>query len=95
LSGLKYTVNSKEELRTIIKYIMANLKNLTPNLNWIDTSRITDMSYLFIESEFKGDISEWNVSNVESMYSMFAGSDFNSDISKWNVSRVADMRYMF
>ena len=53
------------------------------------------MDYLFIESEFNGNISEWNVSNVESMYSMFAGSDFDGDISKWDVSKVADMRYMF
>jgi len=53
------------------------------------------MSYLFLESDFNGDISEWDVSNVESMYSMFANSKFNGDISRWNVSKVKDMRYMF
>ena len=95
LTGLKYTVNSKDELKTIIKYILSNLKDQTTNLNWIDTSRITDMSYLFTELYFNGDISEWNVSNVESMYNMFAGSNFNGDISNWDVSKVKDMRYMF
>ena len=93
-SGLKYTVNSKDELKVITRYITIHV-DCEANLNWIDTSKITDMNYLFIESSFKGDISEWDVSNVESMYSMFAGSEFNSDISKWNVSKVTDMRYMF
>ena len=94
LSGLKYIVNTKDELKVITRYI---IKHIDPNanLNWIDTSKITNMDYLFIESEFKGDISEWDVSNVESMYSMFAGSDFDGDISKWDVSKVADMRCMF
>ena len=94
LINLKYTVNSKDELKVITKYIIRHIDS-NANLNWIDTSKITNMDYLFIDSEFKGDISEWDVSNVESMYSMFAGSDFDGDISKWDVSKVADMRYMF
>ena len=94
LSGLKYTVNTKDELKVIARYIITYV-DCKANLNWIDTSRITDMSYFFMGSEFKGDISEWDVSNVESMYSMFADSEFNGDISKWNVSKVNDMRYMF
>lgn len=53
------------------------------------------MSYLFFMMRFNGDISSWDVSNVEDMYSMFRGSDFNGDISKWDVSSVRDMRNMF
>ena len=94
LLNLKYTVNSKDELKVITKYIIRRIDS-NANLNWIDTSKITNMDFLFINSVFNGDISEWDVSNVESMYSMFTGSDFDGDISKWDVSKVADMRYMF
>jgi len=48
-----------------------------------------------MELYFNGDISEWDVSNVENMCNMFAGSTFNGDISNWDVSKVNDMRYMF
>ena len=44
---------------------------------------------------FNGDISQWNVSNVEDMDSMFYESEFNGDISSWNVSKVKNMREMF
>ena len=44
---------------------------------------------------FKGDISQWNVSNVTNMNSMFSDSQFNGDISQWDVSNVTDMSNMF
>jgi len=49
------------------------------------------MNNLFFYSDFKGDISNWNVSNVKSMVGMFKGSFFNGDISKWNVANVIYM----
>ena len=52
----------------------------------IDTSLITDMSYLFAwtkRKDFSG-ISSWDVSNVENMSSMFENCPhFNEDISSW------------
>ena len=53
------------------------------------------MSYLFSNSKFNGDISEWDVSNVENMRGMFLDSEFNGDISKWNIHNVFDMTFMF
>jgi hypothetical protein len=65
------------------------------DLNNIDTSSITDMSFLFKDLEFNGSISQWDVSNVTTMEGMFAGSQFNGDISAWNVELVTNMKGMF
>ena len=50
---------------------------------------------MFEYSKFNGDISNWNVSNVEDMKYMFVESQFNGDISNWNVSNVEYMNSMF
>ena len=90
-------VNTKKELLSIIRDTIKKEGN-DCDLNWIDVSNITDMSYLFNDpytNKFNGDISNWNVSNVTDMSYMFYGSDFNRDISNWDVSNVTDMSYMF
>ena len=84
-------VKSKNEL---IKTIKDSLDKGVVDLNFIDTSKITDMSSLF----YKGvelakydksiqetiDISEWDTSNVTNMSDMFAYAKyFNCDLSKF------------
>ena len=89
-----YKVQSKDILISIIeKYIKIFGDNC--NLNWIDVSNITDMSYIFYNSKFNGDISQWNVSNVTDMRDLLYQSKFTGDISQWNVSNVTNMNYMF
>ena len=85
---------TKEELEQIIKDRISK-EGTNCDLNDIDTSLIEDMSYLFWQSEFNGDISKWNVSKVENMNGTFYKSKFNGDISNWDVSKVKDMSYAF
>ena len=85
---------NKKELMEIIREIIAE-KGPNCDLNFIDVSNITDMSYLFWKTKFDGDISKWDTSNVTNMCGMFQKCSFNGDISKWNVSNVKNMAAMF
>ena len=85
--------NSRELKRLIAQSIIEYGPDC--DLNGIDVSRVTDMSHLFENSKFNGDISQWDVSNVTDMSFMFYNSSFDGDISKWDVSSVKYMDYMF
>ena len=89
-----YQPKTCKELTELVKKLV-NERGNDADLNDIDTSKITDMNYIFYNSKFNGDISEWDVSNVETMESMFSNSNFNGDISNWDVSNVKDMGVMF
>ena len=90
-----FTPNSKDELKAEIKRA---IREHGPNvdLNYIDTSKITGMMCLFENSDFNGDISNWDVSNVKDMsYMFYNANSFNQDLSNWDVSNVTNMEYMF
>jgi len=101
----KYQPKTKEELIEVIKKEIYEVQGTPDNPNWeadlncIDTSAITDMSYLFSDEtdldEFNGNIFKWDVRNVEDMKEMFAYSEFNQDISEWDVKNVRNMYGMF
>jgi len=61
----------------------------------LDLSGVTDMSGMFQDSDFNGDISGWDVSKVTNMSGMFQNSKFKGDISNWDVSKVTNMSSMF
>ncbi len=84
----------KSELKKTIDQAI-KLRGNNVDLNWIDTSKIEDMSMLFSGTEFNGDISEWDVRRVKYMNMMFMYSKFNGDISEWDVRNVEDMNHMF
>ena len=61
-----YFPETKEELQDIIKQRIKDEGNEV-DLNDIDVSKITDMSYLFEYTNFNGNIYAWDVSNVTDM----------------------------
>ena len=85
----KYTTNyynyhpkTKEELKELIRKLIKERGN-DADLNDIDTSKITDMSYMFYDSKFNGDISNWDVSKVKNMFLMIYGSPLQQNPPKW------------
>jgi surface protein len=93
LPASSYVTNDDEIYDIISNYIFRFGEKC--DLNWIDTSEVTDMSKLFSDLSFNGNISKWDVSNVTNMWSMFENSKFNGNISKWNTSKVKNMTKMF
>ena len=93
LKGL-IKANDTIHLKQLIK-IGQTLFGNNGNFNWIDTSKITDMSRLFYNSYFNGHIELWDVSNVTDMKLMFYRTPFNQPIGGWDVSNVTDMQGMF
>ena len=89
----KVQPKTKEQLKQLINYAF---KHNIYDLNFIDTSKITDMSELFEDVKHNFDISSWDVSNVTAMKFMFYFCvNFNCDLSSWDVSNVTDMNHMF
>ena len=62
LPARSYQTNDNEIAQLVKKCIKFFGNNC--NLNWIDTSEVTDMHDLFLETEFNGDVSNWDVSKI-------------------------------
>ena len=67
-------------------------------LNYLDTSEMTDMGFMFSGSKYAdlGDIGNFNTSKVTNMEWMFQNCTFTSlDLHNWDVSNVTNMSNMF
>lgn len=105
MKPLRNYINIKKKPSTII----ANNDNLQKivldqinafgrdaDMNHIDTSEVTQMIDTFSKTNFCGDVSKWNVSNVASFHSTFAFcKDFDCDLSQWETTSVNSMIGMF
>jgi surface protein len=57
----------------------------------INTSSVTDMSYMFMNNRSFNQIIDWDTSSVTNMAGMFSSAVlFNQDLSGWNVSSVTN-----
>ena len=90
----KIVAKDKEHLKALITEAIKKNGNEC-DLNFIDVSNVTDMSFLFKGVRFDGDISQWDVSNVTNMEGMFIDCKFDGDISGWKVTNVTNFRNMF
>ena len=90
----KVQPKNKKQLKQLINYAF---KHNIYDLNFIDTSKITDMSLLFSNCMHNFDVSGWDVSNVTNMgctfykCNMFTGKG----LENWDVSNVTNMSGMF
>ena len=50
---------------------------------------------MFAGSDFNGNLSNWDVSNVTDMTSMFEDTNYNKNISMWNVSNAKHYKNIF
>ena len=87
----RYYPKTRDELESLVRVESLNLGD-------IDTSAITDMSWLFFynwRKDFSG-IESWDVSSVTNMSRMFVGcKNFNQPLNNWDVSSVTDMNGVF
>jgi surface protein len=89
--------SSRDELKSIIEQELER-QGPDADLNHIDVSYITDMSYLFYKLNIENiKIDQWDVSNVTNMEGMFYEcSNFEGNgLENWDVSNVTTMEDMF
>ena len=91
--------NTNSSMTNAFTSTFTNLKKINNLDTNVDTSNVTNMSWMFSNSKLTsvGDLSQWNTSNVTTMFGMFYGSQLTSvgDLSQWNTSKVTIMAGMF
>ena len=90
----KVQPKNRMQLEELIDYAF---KHNIYDLNFIDTSEITDMYGLFSNVNHNFDVSGWDVSNVTNMRCTFYKCNMftGKGLENWDVSNVTDMTCMF
>lgn len=83
-----------EHLRKLISREMWEHGNQC-DLNHIDVSQLASFSALFRDSDFNGNVSQWDMSNATDIAEMFHCSKFNGDVSQWNTGNVVKAGSLF
>ena len=110
ITGFRFN-NAGDKLKIIDIYYWGNLKlgnsnsyfwgcanlnstgTIKDNLNLTGT---TDLSFMFEETAFNGNILGWNTGKVINMYGLFQNARaFNQDINAWNTGNVTNMGQLF
>ena len=98
-TNLKITATDRPNLRDTTSLLRAfdnSAVDTIPNIGQWDISSVETMESMFNGSNFNGDLSGWDTSNVTNMARMFNNaSSFDRDISGWDVSSVETMQRMF
>lgn len=106
VDGKNISVIPGKKMRVYPKFSLkiGNTRHQNCPLAWcdvsnLDTSKFTDMSYMFFycTSISNIDVSRWNVGNVTSMQGMFNGctSLKSLNVEGWNTSSVSNMSNLF
>ena len=60
------------------------------------TAGVINMNSAFMNSNFNGEINDWNTSNVVDMVSIFENNTtFNQPLNNWDINKLTDMSRMF
>ena len=95
-STITRTIVSETDIPTSISF---KDKSGLVSVSYLDTSKVTDMSYMFYNCSnlTSLDLSSFDTSNVTNMSNMFniCTKLLSIDVSNFNTSKVTDMSYMF
>ena len=73
-----------------------SMRMFNQDISGWDTRNVTNMSYMFNETNFNQPIGDWDVSKVTTMLGMFSSNKyFNQPLANWDVSNVTNMENLF